>query len=139
MSNGTKKPLGWLILGIIIGTALGAWGMRWYFNHTLLSWNPADRFVVKLDSDLRLTPDQKGKVAAILVSQKESLKGLRRDWEHQVGTLGRQGEDQIAALLTLEQADQFMRLHDEIHGRMVRFLWASDSNPTALAIAPPTK
>jgi hypothetical protein len=139
MSNGTKKPWGWLVLGIILGTALGAWGMRWYFTHTLLSWNAADRFVVKLDKDLRLSPDQKEKVVAILASQKERLKGLRRDWERQVGTLGRQGEDQIAALLTQEQADAFMRLHDDIHGRMVRFLWASDSSPTALAIAPPAK
>jgi hypothetical protein len=139
MNNGSKKPWGWLILGLIIGLAVGAWGMRWYFNHTLLSWNPANRFVVKLDSDLHLTPDQKGKVAAILASQKEQMKDLRKNWERQVGTLGRQGEDQIAAILTPEQTDQFMRLHDEIHGRMVRFLWASDSSPTALAIAPPTK
>lgn len=139
MSNGSKKPWAWLILGIILGLAAGAWGMRWYFNHTLLSWNPANRFVVKLDSDLKLTPDQKEKIAGILASQKERMKGLRKDWERQVGTLGREGEDQIAALLTPQQADDFMRLHDEIHGRMVRFLWASDSSPTALAIAPPGK
>ena len=139
MSNGTKKPLGWLILGLVVGLAAGAWGMRWYFNRTLLSWNPADRFVVKLDSDLHLTAEQKEKVSAILASQKDRLKGLRKDWEQQVGTLGREGEDRIAALLTSAQADEFMRLHDEIHGRMVRFLWAADASPTALAIAPPTK
>jgi len=139
MNNGMAKPLMLLILGLVIGMALGAWAMRWYFDRTLLSWSPVDRFVVKLDSDLHLTPDQKEKVASILASQKESVKGLRKDWEHQVVTVGRGGEDQIAALLTPAQADQFMRLHDEIHGRMVRFLWAADSGPTALAIAPPGK
>ncbi len=139
LSETDRRTAGFILLGLVLGLALGAWAMRLYFDRTLLAWNPANRLLVKLDEDLHLSPDQREKMALILVEQKERMKDLRKDWERNVGTLGREGEDRIAALLTPEQSDRFMRAHDEIHGRMVRFLWAAESSPTALAIAPSSR
>ncbi len=131
-----NKSVVLLVLGAVLGLAAGAWGMRLYFDRTLGSWSPADRFLVELDGDLRFTADQREKAADILADQKRLMEGLRKEWRVQVETLDREGEDRIAAVLTPPQMDAFMRLHDRIHGRMDRFLWTTSADPTALAIAP---
>ena len=123
------------VLSAAIGLAVGAWAMRFYFDHTLRSWSPADRFVIELTGDLDLTPAQRDKAADILADQKDRMEALRKQWRYEVETLDRQGEDRIAGLLTPVQLDQFARIHDKIHGRMDRFLWTSNADPTALAIA----
>ncbi len=129
----------YLLLGIIFGLAAGAWAMRLYFDHTLGTWSPADRLLVKLSGDLKLNPDQREKVADILTDQKDRMEGLRRQWRIQVETLDREGEDRIAGVLLPSQMDLFMGQHDQIHGRMDRFLWTTNADPTALAIAPPAR
>ncbi len=134
-----NKPVVFALLGVALGLAAGAWAMRLYFDHTLRTWSPADRFLVKLSDDLKLTPDQREKVADILADQKGRMERLRRQWRIQVETLDREGEDHIAATLTPSQMDLFMGMHDQIHGRMDRFLWTSNADPTALAIAPSGK
>lgn len=134
-----NRTVAFSLVGIVFGLAAGAWAMRFYFDHTLKSWSPADRFVMKLSGDLHLTPDQNEKVADILADQKDRMEALRRQWRIQVETLDREGEDRIAGTLTPAQMDLFMGKHDQIHGRMDRFLWASNTDPTALAIAPSGK
>lgn len=134
-----NKTMVFSLVGVVLGLAAGAWAMRLYFDHTLRAWSPADRFVMKLSGDLRLTPDQNEKVADILADQKNRMEALRRQWRIQVETLDREGEDRIAGILTPAQMDLFMGMHDQIHGRMDRFLWASNADPTALAIAPSGK
>ena len=131
-----NKTTVFALVGVVLGLAAGAWGMRLYFDHTLKSWSPADRFLVKLSGDLNLTTSQREKVADILADQKARMEGLRKQWRVQVETLDREGEDRIAGTLTPAQMDVFMNTHDQIHGRMDRFLWTSNTDPTALAIAP---
>ncbi len=134
-----SKYFVFLILGLMVGLAAGSWTMRVYYDRTLGSWNPADRLLAQLDQDLKLTPDQRLKVADILAAQKDRMEELRRQWKFQVGTLDRQGEDAIARILTPEQADQFTKINDRIHGRMDRFLWTTESGPTAIAVGPSGK
>jgi hypothetical protein len=129
---------GFVLLAFLGGIALGAWAMRFYFNHTLMAWTPAHRFIQLLDQDLNLSADQRGEVAGILAGQRAKMEDLRGLWKTDVRYLDRDGEDQIARLLTPAQMDVFMRKHDEIHGRMDRFLWAAEAGPTALAVAPGT-
>lgn len=131
----SKKSPYLVVLVLFLGVALGAWGMRLYFNHTLGSWNPSIRFLAQLDADLDLTTGQRGKVSDILSEQKDRMEELRRQWKFQVETLDRQGENQIVQALNPNQTERFMKLHDQIHGRMDRFLW-STSGPTAIAISP---
>lgn len=131
-----NKPFVFALLGVALGLAAGAWAMRLYFDHTLKSWSPADRLLVKLSGDLNLNADQREKVGDILADQKSRMEALRRQWRIQVETLDREGEDHIAGTLTPAQMDLFVRMHDQIHGRMDRFLWTTNAEPTALAIAP---
>jgi hypothetical protein len=136
MTNPFSSARGLLGLVFLGGIALGAWSMRLYFDHTLKSWDPAERFTAQLTADLKLNQDQKRQVAVILTDQKRSMEDLRDRWKADVRLLARGGEDQIARILTPGQTDEFMRQHDRIHGRMDRFLWMTDTSPTALAAVP---
>jgi hypothetical protein len=131
-----NKPLYYTLTGLLLGAVLGAWGMRFYFDQTLGSWNASQRFLVQLSQDLKLKPDQQAQVAEILKNQKTSMEALRRQWRFQVFTLDREGEDAIGRVLTDSQTDAFMSIHDRIHGQMDRFLWSMESGPTAIALAP---
>lgn len=131
-----NKTLKTLLAGVLLGALLGAWGMRLYFDRTLGSWNPSERFLAKLTQDLKMNPDQQVKVAGILQSQKESMETLRRQWRFQVFTLDREGEDAIGRVLNDTQTDAFMAQHDRIHGQMDRYLWDMELGPTALALGP---
>jgi len=138
MSNPRMFTRGFVLLAFLGGIALGAWAMRLYFDHTLMAWTPAHRFIQLLDQDLNLSADQREKVASVLMDQRSRMEDLRSLWKTDVRYLDRDGEDQIARLLTPIQMDLFMCKHDEIHGRMDRFLWSAEAGPTALAVAPGT-
>ena len=131
-----NKSLVQIILALLLGMAAGAWGMRFYFEHTLKSWNPAERFLTQLNEDLKLTPQQSVKAGEFLAEQKDRMEELRRNWSFQVISLDRDGEDRLSSLLTPAQMELFMKKHDKIHGRMDRFLWNADSGPTAIAVGP---
>jgi len=132
-----NKSTVFLVLGIVLGLSAGAWGMRFYFDRTLKTWSPTDRFLLKLTDDLKLDAAQREKAADILADQKNRMEKLRQEWRFQVEKLDREGEDRLAGLLTPAQMETFMKLHDQIHGRMDRLLWTSNADPTAMAIAPP--
>ena len=134
-----NKNIFLIVAGLLAGLAAGSWAMRLYFDRTLKAWNPTDRMLYQLSGDLRLNAEQRAQVAAVLARQKERMEELREQWRSQVVALDRRGEDEIAGLLSGDQTDRFMRLHDQIHGRMDRLLWTTDSGPTAIAIAPPGK
>jgi hypothetical protein len=129
------NPKTFLAMAFLVGLGLGAWAMRFYFDRTLGSWDPTERFSAQMSEDLNLKADQKRKVAAILTDQKRRMEDFRDHWRVDVRLLARQGEDQIAGILSPDQLDVFMRLHDRIHGRMDRFLWTSETGPTAVAIS----
>jgi len=129
------NPKTFLAMTFLVGLGLGAWTMRFYFDRTLGAWDPTERFTVQLGEDLHLDTDQRRKVTTILTGQKRQMEDLRDHWRADVRVLSRQGEDQITGLLRPEQLDNFMRMHDLIHGRMDRFLWTSESGPTAVALS----
>jgi hypothetical protein len=136
MPLGSYRSWGLLAAALLLGLAAGAWAMRLYFDRTLVTWDPAERFVLKLGQDLDLNADQREKVALILAEQKARMELRRQAWRIEVRTLAREGEDQISRLLTPAQAERFVKLNDQIHGRMDRFLWTSEAGPTAQAIGP---
>lgn len=125
-----------LALGLLFGLGAGAWAMRLYFDRTLSSWDPSQRFLMTLDQDLGLNQEQREKVAIILSEQRARMEARRQTWRLEVRTLGREGEDQIARILDPHQTQIFMKKHDEIHGRMDRFMWATDAGPSAVAVGP---
>ena len=125
------------LLALLLGLGLGAWSMRLYFDRTLRRWDPAQRFVAQLGDDLGLDPVQKERVAIILAEQKARMEARRRGWALDVSLLGRDGEGAIARLLTPAQAERYAAISDQVHGRMERYLWASQDSSTAVAGAGP--
>lgn len=134
MLRAISRPGVLLVLGLLLGLGGGAWAMRLYFDRTLSSWDPGQRFLVKLDQDLGLNEEQKERVAIILAEQRARMEARRQTWRLEVRTLSREGEDQIARVLDPRQTQLFMKRHDEIHSRMDRFLWATDAGPSAVAV-----
>jgi hypothetical protein len=135
MRASLKLPLALACAGLL-GLALGAWGMRWYFQRTLAAWDPAQRLVAELSQQLDLDQDQRERAALVLAEARGRMEERRQAWRLDVRQLAREGEDQLARLLRPDQQERFSRLHDQIHGRMDEFLWSSPENPTAMAIAP---
>lgn len=124
---------------LLAGMGLGAWGMRLYFDRTLAAWDPAERFVARLGQDLDLTPDQRERVRLIVEEQKARMESRRKGWRLEVRVLAREGEGQIARLLTPAQTERYQRLADSIHSRMDRLLWTSEDSTTAQAIGGPAR
>jgi hypothetical protein len=122
-----------LVAALAIGLGLGAWAMRVYFDRTLRTWSPSERFVLRLGADLDLSAEQRERVGLILAEQKGRMEVRRQGWRQEVRVLAREGEEQIAHLLTAEQARRFAKLQDEVHGRFDRFLWTSEDSPSAIA------
>ena len=136
MSANWRQRLSLLAVALL-GLALGAWGMRWYFQRTLERWDPQQRLVLELGQDLDLDKDQQARLGLVLAEARARMEARRQAWRLDVTGLAREGEDQISRLLKPGQVERFERLHDSIHGRMDSFLWASQQEPTALAIHGP--
>lgn len=130
------RPIVLLALGLGLGLGAGAWAMRLYFQSTLQRWDPAERLVLQLGAELDLDPEQRERLALILAEQKGRMEQRRQAWRIEVRTLAREGEEQLARLLRPAQTERFVALHDKIHGRFDRYLWASEAAPSAVAIGP---
>lgn len=128
-----RIPFWPLILTLLLGLGLGAWGMRLYFDHTLRRWDPQQVLEAQLDADLHLSGPQKQAVDVILSTQKARMEARRRAWELDVRVLGRVGEDSIAQLLDPDQSGRFSAAHERIHGSVERFLWSSQDASSAVA------
>lgn len=134
-----SRPALLALLGLAVGAALGAWGMRLYFDRTLRQWDPTERFVARLGQELDLDGEQRERVALVLSEQRARMELRRQAWRIEVRGLAREGEDQIGRILRPPQAARFVGLRDEIHGRMDRYLWASENAPSAIAIGAPER
>jgi hypothetical protein len=137
MMAALRHPALLLALGAALGLGAGAWAMRLYFQNTLQRWDPAERLVLQVGSELGLSSEQHERLRLILAEQKGRMELRRRAWRLEVRTLAREGEGQLARLLTPAQAERFVARQDSIHGRIDRYLWASESAPSAVAVGPP--
>jgi hypothetical protein len=127
------RPTAATALALLLGLGLGAWAMRLYFDRTLRHGDPEQRFVAQLTGELGLDDVQQQRVAIVLAEQKARMEARRRGWALDVSLLGRDGEGAIVRLLTPKQAKRYAALSDQVHGRMERFLWASQDSSTAVA------
>lgn len=126
----------WLALALLLGLGLGAWSMRLYYQRTLQAWDPAERLVHQIGAELKLDSEQQQRLSLILAEQKVRMELRRQAWRLEVRTLAREGGEQLAKLLNAEQAERYVRLNDSIHGRIDRYLWASENAPSAVAVGP---
>ena len=106
MNNPTLKFAAVLILGILLGLAGGAWGFRYFLNHGGAK-DPTGLFLRKLDRELKLSADQKPKVAEILDARKVEMDKLQDETRPKFEAIRKDGLAQIRVLLTVDQAAKF--------------------------------
>jgi Spy/CpxP family protein refolding chaperone len=127
MNNPWIKYAGVLVLGVLLGLAAGAWTARHHFFKSMGAVerrDPGQRILKKLDSELKLTPDQRTKVEAIFAENRRKMDALRAEIEPKMEALRKateprfealkkENEDAIRKVLTPEQAKKY----DEIKAR----------------------
>jgi hypothetical protein len=92
-----------VVAGILIGFALSTAAYR----HRLLGVPGPRGFVDRLDHDLRLSPEQLHQVETLMRGAHQKMDTLHEDFRRQHQQIIMQTHDQIRALLTPEQQQQF--------------------------------
>ena len=89
-----------------------------------LYYREASQQVASLESNLAALRSK--------IKEQEVIAGNLKSFQEEVRRL----EEQLARLLRPAQTERFVALHDKIHGRFDRYLWASEAAPSAVAIGP---
>jgi hypothetical protein len=117
------------LLGILIGLAAGAWGFRYFYTHTWTKKDPTQFFLKKLDRELKLTVEQRAKVGEILAAKKAQMDSLGAETRPKFEGVRKQGEQEIRALLTPDQASQFDLLLKKMEKRRSGKPWGRGPHP----------
>lgn len=100
-------------VGILVGLAVGAWGLRAMWHHG----PPTPEKIVKmLDHRLHFTDEQKSKALVILTEETSKMKALRQGVGGQFEKLRDQGADRMRAILDPKQ----QATYDEMKKRFDR-------------------
>ena len=92
------------VVGILVGLAGGAWGLRYFWHHG--PFNPG-HILSHMDRQLHLTADQKARIAALLQEESVKMKFLRDEASKQFEVLRQEGAQKIRALLDPQQQVKF--------------------------------
>jgi hypothetical protein len=104
------------VVGILVGLAAGAWGLRAMWHHG----PPKPQTILKMmDCKLHLTAEQKVKAEVILTEEFAKMKTLREGVSGQFEALRDASAERMRAILTPEQQTTFdeMKKKFEKHGR----------------------
>lgn len=115
-----KRSKVWLVLvlvflagfaGGILATRLAVRHfVREAISHPELIRNKIER---ELDRTVRLTPDQRTQVHAILVDSQQQLQAVRREFQPQFSSVIRETRARISKVLTPEQQERFEKFQAE--------------------------
>ncbi len=92
-----------VIAGLLIGFAASTLAYRYRLLRV------PGNFVERLDRELHLTDEQRGKILEILRDKRENIVDLKREFRRRRRELFLQAHDQIRAVLTPEQQQKFDR------------------------------
>jgi demethoxyubiquinone hydroxylase (CLK1/Coq7/Cat5 family) len=92
------------IVGVLVGLAAGAWGLRAAWRHTPPS---PEGILSHLDKKLNLTEDQKTKALVILTEESAKMKSLRQEVSGEFETLRNSGADRLRDILDSKQQMRF--------------------------------
>ena len=95
-----------LLAGLLLGFALTTSAYRFH----LLQFPGRRGFIERLDSELKLSPDQLHQIENLLRDSHTKMEKLHEDFQHQHDEIIYQTHDQIRALLTPEQQQTFDRV-----------------------------
>jgi hypothetical protein len=92
------------IVGLLVGLAACAWGLRAMGRHTPPS---PEKILGRLEHKLHLTEDQKAKALVILTEESAKMKDLRTEVSGKFEALRDEGAGRMRALLDPKQQAEF--------------------------------
>jgi len=114
---GTRRAALYLLLVFVLGLAIGSLGLLWAGKHGWVprgwwgrgSSGPQDA-VAWLDRELKLTPEQRQQLEAILDEMAAGYRGIRERVGPEYEAVRQAGREKIRAILTPEQRARFEEL-----------------------------
>ena len=119
-----------LVIAFVLGTCVGftaaRCGASWRFHPHRGSTEMRERMLTRFSSTLKLTPDQRTRVAAILDAKRQKMDALRAEITPRFEELRASTSTEIRQLLTPEQQQRFdaMEAKREAHRKERRDRWA---------------
>jgi len=104
------------VAGGIAGAALGGWYAHHLFFEIHRPERVGDRMKEHLRAELRLTPEQVGKISPIVDKTAAQLQEIRRDTGRRVHEIMAEAHKEIAANITDEQRQKLQQM-EERHRR----------------------
>jgi Spy/CpxP family protein refolding chaperone len=119
---GTRRAVFYLVLVFLLGAVVGglathwATGRGWAAGHSDYRRDPRGA-LEWLERDLRLTPEQRTQVEAILDETGQGYRAIRQRTRPEYEAVRQQGREKIRAVLNAEQRARFEELVQEIDAR----------------------
>lgn len=120
------------VAGGIAGAALGGWYNRHLLFESHRPGRVGDRMKERLRTELRLTPEQVGKISPIIDNTTIQLRQIRRETRRRVHETMTQAHKEIAVNLTDEQRQKLQQIENQ-HRR-----WHHHGGPRQSAPESPT-
>lgn len=111
MKASWKPFVAGLAVGILLTSAFFALGVR-RLRRGMRAGAPFAHMLKVLDRKLELTPEQSGRVEAILQDKRRKLEAMREEAKPRFDALREEGRAEIRALLTPEQREKFDALEE---------------------------
>ena len=112
-----------LICGMLIVSGVTLVGVQRILLHAVHHPEEAPaRITARAQKKLGLSADQAAKVKAILVERQKALQALRRQWQPKVREELKRTRDEVAAVLTPEQATAWRNRAEELERRWLPVL-----------------
>ncbi len=107
MKRAWKPLLVAFALGLLVGVAGAWWSAPYYFHRRWESGKFQNQLLQRFSSKLKLTPDQRTQVAAILEAKRQHIEMLRAEVRPKFEDIRSTTSAEIHKLLTAEQQKQF--------------------------------
>jgi Spy/CpxP family protein refolding chaperone len=122
----TKAVILTFVLGLLVGGVTMKLVAHRLFFHPMMGEHRQDHMLNRLSSKLKLSPEQKEKVGAILTTAHQQMEALSKETGPKFEAIRNSTSDQIRSVLTPEQLTKFNEMHEkfdrkakEAHGMMI--------------------
>src|SRR5262245_24768761 len=124
-----KQILVAFVIGAVAGVVVSPFCME--SMHKRMSGHMKDKMLSKFDRELKLTPDQKQKVSAILDSAKTKFVALKKEMRPKFDELRAATRAEIRVVLTPEQQAKFDVIADQFEKKIQqrREKWSGAGEP----------
>ena len=108
------------LAGLLVGAAGGWWAGRELFPRRWGWEQRYEKMLERFSSELKLTPDQKEQVKALLEAKRQKMEALRNEVRPRREEIRQSTQTEIRKLLSPEQQTKFDRMEKEWQARRAK-------------------